>query len=794
MENLLVNYVVEEVAMFPKNFIAATEKYGSYYDPVPDPYLRKSFTVAGEVKDSKITICGLGFYKLFINGKEITKGFIAPYLSNPDHIMYYDSYDLKEYLVQGENVLGILLGNGHLNYSGAKVWQFHLASYRSAPKVALELTVDYEDGRKLQFTADESFKTHPSPILFEDFRLGEYYDARCELPGWNLPGFDDGDWKNAIPAVTPKGEAKICTAEPIVLIKKLTPVSVRKGCIGAIKDNLAYPDSQPLDEADKTGYIYDFGENLAGIVRLKIKGEKGQRLSIQTCEKLDSTGNLDLRMISAPIGWKHRMIYILRGEGEEEYAASFTFFGMRYCLVSGLTEEQATEDLLTFEVLSSGLQKNGDFYCSDEVINKLQKATYNADISNFYYFPMDCPHREKNGWTGDAAISCEQMLFNLTPENSYRVWLDNMRKAQKESGELPGIVPTSCWGYSDESGEWNGPGWDSALIYLPYYTWLYRGRTDLVEDNVDATMKYLAFLKGKRDRQGLLELGLFDYVPIQYKLPLTPLIVSSTLIAMDICEKCDIMFRAIGRVEEAEYASGFRAELRTAARKVLIEADGATVLGRGQGAQAMGIAYGLFEPGEIKAAMDVLLHYIEETGGRMDFGVLASRVIFHVLAQNGYAELAFRMIAGPEYPSYGHWIVYEDATTLFESFKKPNDPDIGSKNHHFWGDISSWFFKHIAGVKINPYARDVNELEISPNFISTLDHAGGYQNVPAGKVEVKWERNKHDIELTVTVPEGCYGFLRLPDGYYIQERFMVSIKRLESGTATYHLQPQRERK
>lgn len=773
--------------MFSKNFIAATKEYTTLEHHVPAPYLRKSFAVSGKVKASVITICGLGLYRLFVNGKDITKGLLAPYLSNPDHIMYYDRYDIAEYLAKGENVIGILLGNGLLNYPGGQVWKFTEASYRSAPKVALKLEVTYEDGRIEQITADESFKTHPSPIVFDDFRLGEFYDATKEVPGWNLPGFDDSDWSDAIPAEAPKGETKLCTAEPIVLVKKLRPIAIRKGCIGANR-NMIFAEI-PMNEEDKCGYIYDFGENLAGIVRIKVNGKKGQRISIQTGELLDNSGNLDLRgWRFAPEAIQHRMIYTLKGEGIEEYASSFTFYGMRYCLVSGITDQQATEELLTFEVMSSGLEKNGDFSCSDEVINKLQKATYNADISNFYYYPMDCPHREKNGWTGDAALSAEQMLFNLTPENSYRVWLDNIRKAQKESGELPGIIPNAGWGYSRKEGvSYNGPGWDCVIAYLPYYTWLYRGRTDLVEENADAMMKYLGYLKGQRDAQGLLELGLWDYVPICYKLPMTPLVTSSTLIAMDICEKCTTMFTAIGRHNEAAYADAFRTELRRAARKVLIEADGATVLGRNQSAQAMGISYGLFEPGEKQAAVEVLLRYIDKADGHMDIGVLGSRVLFHVLAQYGHADLAYRMIVGPEYPSYGHWIVYENCTALFEQFNRPEDPDVPSKNHHFWGDISSWFIKYLAGVKINPYARDVNELEISPNFVSELEHAGGYQNIPAGRIEVYWERTKKGVDLTVTIPEGCYGLLRLPDGYYIQERYMESIKRLMPGKTVYPL-------
>lgn len=781
--------------MFQPEFVAATKEYTTYEQHVPAPYIRKSFCLDRNTTRARISICGLGFYRLFVNGTEVTKGLLAPYMSNPDHIQYYDVYDVAEHLRQGENVLGILLGNGILNSAGGGIWEFDRAAFRSAPKVALSLDMTDEDGRKQTIETDHSFKTFPSPILFDDLRCGEIYDARREVPGWNRPGFDDSHWKAVISAQTPKGEFKLCTAEPIVKLEERKPVGIWQGYIGAQRTAKRIRQI-PMEEQDKKGYIYDFGENLAGVVRLRITGERGQRISIQTGELLDENRNLDMRgMMFQPEAFNHRMVYTLNGEGEEEYRASFTYFGMRYCLVSGITQEQATQELLTFEVMSSALQKNGDFSCSDDVINRLQKATYNANISNFYYFPTDCPHREKNGWTGDAALSAEQLLFQLTAENSFRVWLDNIRKAQTQEGELPGIVPTSGWGYEDEQGGWNGPAWDSVVTYLPYYSWLYRGETPLVrammEENAPAMLRYLHYMESKRDRRGLLEYGLYDYVPILYKMPHTPLVTSTTLIGMDICRKCEKLFDVIGDQEGRAYAAKLWSELRRAARLVLIEPDHATVLGRNQSAQAMGLAYGLFEPGEERGAVEVLLHYIEVSGGRMDTGVLGGRVLFEVLAQHGHAELAYRMLKGPDYPSCGHWVVHEDCTALCESFKRPDNPNKDSRNHHFWGHISAWFLKYLAGIKINPYARDVNELEISPNFIPGLEQAQGYCNIPGGKVEVSWKSREKGIELNVTVPPNGYGFLRLPEGYYVPEGLLMkAVKRLEPGTTTYFVEKQ----
>lgn len=200
----------------------------------------------------------------------------------------------------------------------------------------------------------------------------------------------------------------------------------------------------------------------------------------------------------------------------------------------------------------------------------------------------------------------------------------------------------------------------------------------------------------------------------------------------------------------------------------------------------MAIEYGLLEEGEKPAAFDLLVQLIHESDDFLDSGVLGARIIFHVLARYGYADLAYRMIVRPEYPSYGYWVLSQDATTLFEDFRAPDDLPA-SRNHHFFGDISSWFFQWIAGVKINPHATDMHELEISPNFIEGLAHAEGYQNHLGGQICCSWKREGDGISLTLTVPEGCYGYLFPPAGYllYDGDNNPHNQERLASGTTAY---------
>ena len=195
------------------NFIRASEDFCTLEKRVPAPYFRRNFTVSKELSGATLTITGLGYYKAFINGKEITKGFLAPYRSNIDHFIYCDKYDLTDILKSGKNTLGIILGNGLRNAWGGFIWDFDKAVFRGAPITAFSLELLYSDGAKETIISDSQTKTAPSPILYDDLHTGEMFDARLQIPDWASPVYEDGNWSFAIKAEAPRGELKICEAE-----------------------------------------------------------------------------------------------------------------------------------------------------------------------------------------------------------------------------------------------------------------------------------------------------------------------------------------------------------------------------------------------------------------------------------------------------------------------------------------------------------------------------------------------------------------------------------------------------
>ncbi|MBQ7347559.1 MAG: family 78 glycoside hydrolase catalytic domain [Clostridia bacterium] len=725
-----------------KHFICATRECNSYQKHIPAPYLRRSFVLASTPQKAELSICGLGFYVLYVNGKDITKGLLAPYMSAPDDYCYYDTYDVAPYLQEGENVIGVLLGNGYMNPFGGEVWDFQYSPWLGSPRMALDFCAE-TDGGEVRFVADEQFRTHPSPILFDEMRSGEIYDATRELAGWNMPGFDDGDWQAAIPVEAPRGELRRCTAEPIRSFEEKHAIKIWR---------------------DGDAYIYDFGINTAGFCRLSLRGTRGQTVTMRHFEMLRD-GKLQERNIIFPPEkyprykeFAQKAVYTAKGEDVEEWAPVFTYSGFRYVQVEGISAQQATESLLTMCVCHSDLERRGGFSCSDERANTLFSMAVNSDLSNFYYFPTDCPHREKHGWTGDASMSSDHMVLLYGVEKSYREWLANIRKSQNDVGALPGIIPTGGWGFA-----WgNGPVFDSVIFNLPYALYRFRGDTDAVRENAHAMVRYLEYIMTQRSADGTVEIGLGDWVPVgraahEYTIPLG---LCNCMMVMDVAGKAAEMFRAIGLAHQAKFAAGIRRDMRQTIRRVYLDRETCTLVPNSQSGQAMGLYYGVFENEEREAAFASLMECIRANGNNFDSGFVGMHCIFHVLSDFGQAELAWQMITKSEYPSYGH-LIERGETSIPEKFQPDGDEQYRfSHNHHFLCDFTRWFMFAVAGLKVI----DHKTVELRPNFISTLDHAEAYHELPAGRVSVHWQRTEEGLFVEAEIPYGVVCKTDLPDG------------------------------
>lgn len=745
-------------------YIAHGTKYNTIDAHVNAPLFKRVFD-CDDNRNAKLSITAVGLYRLFLNGKELNKSYFAPCMSNPDQIVFRDVYDVENELKEKDNVLCVLLGNGFANSNDFGIWMNETAPYRTAPKFALSIN----SGERLIVETDERFLAIDSPITFDDFRCGERYDARLEIDDvlcdTNISGFCE-----SVIVEKPQGEIVLNNVQPIALGKPQKASSIKN-----VKD----------------GWFFDFGVNDTGVCRLQLADAvEGQRIDLFFAEDIDADGNLDCRSISfdkTNPDYNQHDVYICKG-GKQTYVPSFTWHGFRYCLVKGLNAEQVSADAVTFLSTHSALSQTCDFYCDNKVVNKLVKLTLRSDISNFVFYPYDCPHREKNGWTADAALSAEQMLFTFDAKDSLEQWLLQIRHAQRVNGELPGIIPTAGWGF--DFG--NGPAWDSVLVELPYQIYRFYGDKKVVLDNASAIEKYFSYAETKLNDDGLANFGLGDWVQTYTKNEgdfETPVEITDTLTLIDIAKKTVKMFECVNL--SANGISDFAQRLLKSFRAKYIVNGKLTV--KTQTALAMALQTGVFLQNEASDTYGDLLNLIHGQGDHFRVGVVGYKYLFDTLATHGDADLCFKLITQKSFPSYGYW-VEQHATTLWESFEEYRIENgkrvrvdgasrIPSFNHHFWGGVLAWFYKNIGWLNVV----DSNEISIKPTFIDGVNAARIKYKREGTEASISWRRDEKTANLVVDVVKGnCLLDLHNRKAILPQGKHDIVIEKITNGKDTVY--------
>ena len=742
--------------VFTRKFICAGFGVGDAQNPHSAPLLRRSFNLEKAPEKASLLITGLGFYRLFVNGKEITKGLLSPYITDPGLVVAFDKYDIASCLTEGENVIGVILGSGfRAPVAGNSQTMNSLA--RGDMLCALVCDIDGEI-----FEADESFRTHTSPIVMNDLRFGEHYDARLEkeTAGWSLPGFDDSDWGHARFADAPRGEQRLCRAPAIKVRHTLTPVKIWR---------------------EDDAFVYDFAQNGAGLLNIHTSLPEGRRIAVEFAEYLqdgrfyNETITGGVKTEAYPFG-SQNLIYVSKG-GEQHYKASFTYQGFRYAKLHGITEEEATPSLLTFDVMSSEMRERGSFSCSDGILNSIQHMTRESTYSNMFHIPTDCPHREKNGWTADAALSSVHMLLNVNCEEVFCEWMHSVVAAMDKRGALPGCVPAPPGVFY---ADWNGPAWDAVIVELPYRLLELRDDLRCARTAADAMFRYVAYTLSRRDERGLVHIGLGDWMPPHDPIK-APLELTDTVMCFDIARKAALVYDKLGMKEHSDFCLGIAKSYRSAVREHLIDLDRCVAAGSCETSQAMAICLGIFDEEELSAATAALAGFVEECDFHVDCGCLGMRYIFRALSEGGYTDTAYRMITNPTAPSYAD-MVLRGETTLAEDFNALGQR-VNSRNHHFLGDVSAWFIDTVCGIRVNPQMEvslrgaiksgrfesfdGASRVDIVPKLPSALSFAEAHHETPYGTVKVRLERVREDwVSMEITVDGELHGRILPPEGYH----------------------------
>ncbi len=732
--------------MLPNIFVTAGKDFCTYEKAVAAPLFRKDFDISELPSSVEATIGCTGFFELWLNGENITDGLLVPFQANSERTVFYKKYDITKNLRTGNNCICILLGNGFANPIGGEVWDQYKLRTRGAPAFAFEMTV----GDTTIYASD--FVWTRSPLLFDDYRVGTYFDARLIADIKN----NTCEWFAPDVREEPEGQKRLCGFEPVRIIRKLKPKILPEDYLrdyrirDVFKEKL-HTECELMKPAPVCGgIIYDFGENISGVPVVKFRNTTpGQVIHMQFAELLFEGFPDYINVDVYPDGCCQQDIYICRGADEECYSPSFTYHGARYCYLHGAKAEDVD---IEFAVVRNDVKRCSSFECSEEISNEVYSACIRSDESNLHNIITDCPTREKNGWTGDASVSADHFLMGFSAEKVFSAWMDAISDMQHVDGSIPCIVPSHD-GISDSVI------WDSVLFTLPYYCYKYSGDTKIILDNAKAMKKNLVYHLGFRDERGIVDRGMGDWLPVDSGASAyaSPLGFCCTAMMAEMCRMGEVMMKAVGNISDAEFYKNTRNELVSAIRKEYIQ-DGTVGKGRTekyvkplyrecQTSQAIGLFFDIFPESEKKAAAEKLVSLIHRNRDSFDCGFLGIRAVFHILSEYGYGNLAHKMITKPTHPSYAN-MIYRGETTVWERFVYAGGR-TGSHNHHFMGEPSMWYLSDVLGIKVNPDMDNHNKIVISPDFISGLSYAKGHYENDSGRVDVLWQRNDGEIVLEV---------------------------------------------
>ena len=717
--------------------------------------LRKGFdTGRKRITDAVVYVCGLGHYRLNINGATVGDAEFAPVWSEYDKTVYYNVFDVTDLITAGGNAVSVLLGNGMFNVQRMGRYSKLQTSF-GPPQMLLRLEINYADGTRQVIKSGDDWKYSLSPITFNSIYGGESYDARLEQQGCCKAGFDDSGWRKAVVTEGPKGQLTPQTVQPVRImerygIKSWKPIPA---------DSLASASKSTKREIHPSAFVADMGQNLAGFPEITVSGKRGQKVTLIVAEKLTRQGACDQRQT----GRQHYYEYTLKGDGTDEtWHPHFSYYGFRYIQVEGaVLEGQPNPDgLPVLKRLNScfiynSAEEVSSFECSNPLFTDTHRLIERAERSNMQGVLTDCPHREKLGWLEQDHLCGPSLLYNYDMTRYAPKVIRDINDTQKADGMVPTTAPQyiSFGNLFDDS-----PEWGSTLVILPFMYYDQYGDSTLITDNYEPMRRYVDYLTTRADN-GIVSHGLgdwYDYGPWRAgfsKNTPVPLVATAHYI-FDL----QLLVRAArmtGRTADAGKYSAMLDKTVESFNREFFKPDSCTYGTGSQTSNALPLYLGL-TGGNKQGVLASLVNDIKEHGNRLTTGDVGNRYLFQTLAQNGLNELLYTMLNHYETPGYGFQLRH-GATTLTEQW----DPNQGSSlNHFMMGQIDEWLFKTLAGIQNQPGTHGLRHLLIQPTLVGDLQYVKASTHSLYGKISVDCTRTS----LTVEIPVGSDATVVLPNG------------------------------
>lgn len=734
---------------------ALPEKAEDFYKNDPAPLLRRDFEITKPITRARLHVAGMGYALASINGERLADQVLDPPWTNFDKRVLYRTHDVTESLTEGQNCLGIALGNGWYNLEPLQMWGhriFRESLPSGRPRAIALLVIDHSDGSQTTVTTGDDWRVTEGPSLRHSIFLGEVRDARREIPGWDTAGFEAGEWRAARVVEQP--------IEPLQPHLDMPPVR-------ATETFAAVAITEPKPET----YIVDFGKNFTGLPELKLDVLEGTEINLRFGELLHNDGTLnpmtsvagqikrsrkddDGKDVSiggpgAPeIAWQ-RATYYARGGGET-FIPDFTYYGFRYMEITGLPSAPKLADFRG-HFLNTDVATAGSFSSSNELFNDIQKITRNTFLANIVSVQSDCPHRERLGYGGDIVATSEAYLMNYDMAGFYAKTVRDWADAARPDGNFTDTAPFVGIQYC-------GVGWAMAHPLLLEQLYNHYGDLDLITEQLPAAVVWFDGEAGRRE-DGLVTRGLGDHEALTPSD--RPLLTTTMFIAT--AHRMARLSRLIGKEQDAARFEKYAAESTAAWQEKFFDAETGKIGEATQTEQLFSLGFGGPPDDASDAIFEQLVENLmsAEEAPALTTGIYGTLLLLEELTKRGRHDLALALAGRRAFPSWG-WMLENGATTLWEDWEGTDGAK--SHSHPMFGSISGWFFRWVGGIQPAADAVAFDRILIRPQVPHGLEWAKSSHQSMRGRIESNWETTIDGARFEIVIPPDTTATVELPAG------------------------------
>lgn len=716
----------------------------------PCPVFKKSFSTSKRVISAMAYITSHGLYEAEINGRRVGNAFLTPGFTSFHKRLQYQAYDVTDLLKKGDNSIQVTLASGW--YRGAIGWFGLKNFYGKTLGLLCQLAVTYSDGSKETIISDGSWKCTTGKIVYSEIYNGEIIDNRK----------DTGNWSDVKVVSYPLDNLVASIAGPVIKQEIFKPVILKT----------------PAGDT-----VLDFGQNFSGILHFKTSGNAGDSIILEHGEVLDKYGNFYNANLRAAA---QKDIFILNGKGEEYFEPHFTFHGFRYARIKGWKGEIKPGQIEAV-ALYSDMGATGKFECSNPLVNKLQSNIQWSLNGNFVDIPTDCPQRdERLGWTGDAQVFSPTACFNRDVNTFFDKWLRDLSAEQRADGAVTYIVP-NVW--EDRAGS---AGWSDAATIIPWDLYQIYGDKRVLENQYPSMKAWVDYITahstGDMWNTGFQYGDRFFFRTIynDTRVAVTDIYLIAQAYYVHSTQLLVNTAKVLGKTEDVEKYTALFNKVKSAFIREYVT-PGGRLMSNTQTAYALALQFDLL-PQDIRSlAAKSLVDNISFYFDHISTGFLGTPLISGALSDNGYTDVAYKLLLQDTYPS---WLypVKMGATTIWERWDGIREDstfqraDNNSLNHYAYGAVGNWLYRTVAGIDMDTSVPAYKKVKIMPHPGGGLKYAKASYESVYGRIAVDWKSNESGFYMDVEIPANTTAdvYVPQPDG--------KSFKKMSVGSGMYHFE------